>query len=79
MLDYKTMWNGGQVIKAGRFFPSSRTCSGCGAVKANLLLSERTYVCTTCGLVMGRDVNAAVNLLTSPPVGRRGQTLVDRR
>jgi putative transposase len=64
MLSYKTGWNGGQVIQAGRFFPSSKTCSGCGAVKAKLLLSERTYVCTACGLVLDRDVNAAVNLLS---------------
>ena len=63
MLGYKTGWNGGQVILAGRFFPSSKTCSGCGAVKAKLLLSERTYVCAACGLVLDRDVNAAVNLL----------------
>ncbi|HEY2305750.1 MAG TPA: IS607 family element RNA-guided endonuclease TnpB [Streptosporangiaceae bacterium] len=63
MLDYKTARNGGHLIKAGRWFPSSRTCSGCGAVKAKLTLSERTYVCGACGLVLDRDVNAAVNLL----------------
>ncbi|HEX2319855.1 MAG TPA: RNA-guided endonuclease TnpB family protein, partial [Streptosporangiaceae bacterium] len=63
MLDYKTTWNGGQVLTAGRFFPSSKTCSGCGAVKAKLLLSERTYTCIGCGLILDRDVNAAVNLL----------------
>jgi putative transposase len=48
---------------AGRFYPSSKTCSGCGAVKAKLTLSERTYVCTACGLMTDRDVNAARNLL----------------
>jgi putative transposase len=63
MLDYKTARNGGRLIKAGRWFPSSRTCSGCGVVKAKLTLSERTYVCGACGLVLDRDVNAAVNLL----------------
>jgi putative transposase len=63
MLDYKTNWNGGQLIVAGRFFPSSKLCSGCGAVKAKLPLSERTYRCDACGLVTGRDVNAAQNLL----------------
>jgi putative transposase len=63
MLAYKTTWNGGQVIQAGRFYPSSKTSSGCGAVKTKLLLSERTYICTSCGLVLDRDVNAAVNLL----------------
>jgi len=63
MLGYKTTWNGGQLIVAGCFFPSSKMCSGCGAVKAKLTLSERTYVCTACGLVLDRDVNAALNLL----------------
>jgi putative transposase len=62
MLGYKTTWNGGHLLLADRWFPSSKTCSGCGAVKAKLALSERTYRCG-CGLVTGRDVNAAVNLL----------------
>ncbi len=42
-LAYKTIWNGGTLITAGHWFPSSRTCSGCGAVRAKLALSERTY------------------------------------
>jgi len=61
-LEYKTAWRGGRVIVADRWFASSKTCSGCGAVKAKLALSERTYVCTSCGLVLDRDVNAARNL-----------------
>jgi putative transposase len=63
MLAYKTAWNGGTLIVAGRWFPSSKTCSACGAVKAKLSLSERTYRCEHCGLVLDRDVNAARNLL----------------
>jgi putative transposase len=64
MLAYKTSWNGGQLLVAGRFYPSSKTCSGCGAVKTKLSLSDRTYRCQTCGLTDDRDVNAARNLLT---------------
>jgi putative transposase len=63
MLGYKTTWNGGTLIVADRWFPSSKTCSGCGAAKATLPLSERTYRCGNCGLVLDRDVNAARNLL----------------
>jgi putative transposase len=63
MLDYKTTWYGGALVVADRWFPSSKTCSGCGAVKAKLALSERTYRCASCGLVLDRDVNAACNLL----------------
>ncbi|MGE5132966.1 MAG: IS607 family element RNA-guided endonuclease TnpB [Gemmatimonadota bacterium] len=63
MLAYKTTWRGGQLVVASRWFASSKTCSGCGAVKAKLSLSERTYRCNSCGLVEDRDVNAARNLL----------------
>ena len=63
MLGYKSTWNGGRLIVASRWFPSSRTCSACGTAKTKLALSERTYRCETCGLVIDRDVNAARNLL----------------
>ena len=64
MLAYKTAWHGGTLVTAGLWFPSSKKCSGCGAVKAKLALSERTYRCEACGLVLDRDVNAARNLLS---------------
>lgn len=63
MLGYKTAWNGGTLITADRWFPSSKTCSRCGAVKAKLPLHARVYECENCGLILDRDVNAAVNLL----------------
>src|SRR5262249_28832483 len=53
-LAYKTLCNGGRLIVADRWYPSSKTRSGCGAVKAKLALSERTYECTACGLVLDR-------------------------
>ncbi len=59
---YKAAWRGGQVVVAGRWFPSSKTCSGCGAVKAKLRLSERTFTCGQCGHALDRDLNAALNL-----------------
>jgi IS605 OrfB family transposase len=78
-LGYKSAWHGGRVITADRWFPSSKTCSGCGAVKAKLLLSERAYQCDGCGLVLDRDVNAARNLAAYgrrqiAGSGRRSQT-----
>lgn len=63
-LEYKAVWNGGRVVKAGRFYPSTKTCSACGTVKDAMPLSERTYCCDGCGLVIDRDVNAARNLLS---------------
>jgi putative transposase len=61
-LEYKARWAGIEVGKADRWFPSSKTCSACGAVKEDLFLGERTYRCDACGLALDRDVNAAINL-----------------
>lgn len=63
-LEYKAAWYGSRVVKAGRFFPSTKTCSGCGIVKDEMPLSERVYRCDGCGLILDRDVNAARNLLS---------------
>lgn len=61
-ITYKMGWAGGTVIKADPFYPSSKTCSACGAVKETLNLGERTFVCPECGLEIDRDENAAINL-----------------
>ncbi len=62
-LSYKATWHGSKLVVANRWFPSSKTCSGCKAVKADLPLSERTFCCEDCGLVIDRDLNnAAANL-----------------
>ncbi|MDP4013198.1 MAG: IS607 family element RNA-guided endonuclease TnpB [Candidatus Nanopelagicales bacterium] len=60
--DYKTGWYGSQLVVIDRWYPSSKTCSGCGAVKAKLSLAERTYECEQCGIVIDRDLNAAINI-----------------
>jgi putative transposase len=61
-IEYKAAWSGAYVHTANRWYASSKTCSGCGAVKAKLLLSERSYQCDECALVLDRDLNAARNL-----------------
>lgn len=61
-LEYKTQRHGGVMLAADRFYPSTKTCSSCGTVKAKLSLAVRTYTCDSCHLVMDRDVNAAANL-----------------
>ena len=53
---------GVSVVKADRFFASSKTCSACGNVKEDLTLADRMYHCKACGMKMDRDVNAAINL-----------------
>ena len=76
-LTYKTMWYGSRLLQADRFWPSSRTCSGCGAVKESLPLWERVFRCDACGLVLDRDENAARNLaaLAAAVAGSGPETL----
>jgi putative transposase len=80
MLTYKCERAGATLVKAPRFYPSSKTCSNCGSVKAKLTLEERVFVCENCDYRVDRDLNAAVNLarlgITSPtgtnPEAERG-------
>ncbi|GEL20396.1 RNA-guided endonuclease InsQ/TnpB family protein [Pseudonocardia asaccharolytica] len=58
MLEYKAAWYGRQVVAIDRFYPSSRTCSACGAIVEKLPLNVREWTCP-CGAVHDRDVNAA--------------------
>ena len=61
-LEYKTARTGAVLRVVDRWYPSSKTCSNCGAVKAKLSLSERVYQCDVCGLSIDRDLNAAINI-----------------
>ena len=60
MIRYKSLHAGVPFHKADRWYPSTKTCSGCGAVQ-RIPLNVRTYRCA-CGLVLDRDLNAARNL-----------------
>jgi putative transposase len=60
-LRYKTAWLGGELMVCDRWFPSTRTCSGCTRVPDRMGLAERTFRCG-CGLIMDRDRNAAASL-----------------
>ena len=79
-LEYKTKWHGSTLVKANRFYPSSKTCASCGTVKAQLSLATRTYACEVCGHTVDRDLNAAINLArmglpgTSSGTGRGGKS-----
>lgn len=59
---YKCNWYGSKLTVVDRFFPSSKTCSSCGEVKATLKLSERIFKCNACGHTQDRDANASYNL-----------------
>ena len=60
-IEYKSEWNNIPVIIADRFFPSSKLCGCCGAIKKDLKLSDRIYKCD-CGNVIDRDYQASLNL-----------------
>jgi len=59
---YKKDLYGNVVHVIDGFYPSSKTCSCCGAIKSDLTLADRTYICETCDLIIDRDLNAAINL-----------------
>lgn len=62
-LEYKAAWYGRTVVKIDRFFPSSKTCSGCNFIKQDIKLSDRKWVCPKCGVKHDRDHNAAKMIL----------------
>lgn len=62
-MKYKCEFNGIKFIQVNRYYPSSKTCSYCGAIKQNLKLSDRVYYCDKCGAIIDRDLNAAINLM----------------
>lgn len=62
MLEYKADWYGKNVIRIGRFEPSSKTCNCCGHINKKLTLKDREWTCPKCDSVLDRDVNAAVNI-----------------
>jgi putative transposase len=61
MLEYKAEWYGKNILKIGRFDPSSKTCSCCGNINKELELKDREWTCV-CGSVLNRDINAAINI-----------------
>lgn len=62
MLEYKCPKYESEFVVIDRYFPSSKTCSNCGAIKDDLTLKDRTFKCSECGFEIDRDLNAAINL-----------------
>ena len=63
MLEYKTCWYGSRLIKAPRYYASSKTCSPCGYILEDMPLHIRAWSCPNCEVRHDRDINAAINLL----------------
>jgi putative transposase len=92
ILTYKQQWRGGRITVVDRWFPSTKTCSSCGAIDPGLTLGQRIYRCPACGLTLDRDLNAAINLAawadahaardreaTGPDTNACGEERSDRR
>lgn len=62
ILERKLSAEGHVLIRAGRWFPSSKTCRACGFVHKELKLSDRIFICPKCGSAVGRDEQAAMNV-----------------
>ncbi len=62
MLEYKAEWYGVNILRIGRFEPSSKTCSNCGYINKQLTLKNREWTCPKCNIEHNRDVNAALNI-----------------
>jgi len=62
MLEYKAEWYGKNILRIGKFEPSSKTCSCCGSINKELTLQDREWTCKGCGTLLNRDVNAAINI-----------------
>jgi putative transposase len=62
MLSYKMDRRGKHLVKVGRFYPSSKTCSVCGFINHALTLDDRAWSCPSCGARHDRDTNAAINI-----------------
>lgn len=62
ILEYKADWYGKNILKIGRFEPSSKLHANCGYINKELTLSDREWTCPKCSEVVLRDVNAAINI-----------------
>ena len=61
-LKYKLENEGKLLVKVDKWFPSSKKCNECGEINHELQLSDREWVCKSCGCVIDRDYNAAKNI-----------------
>lgn len=76
-LEYKAPMYSTQIVVHPRFYPSSKTCSRCGHVLAELSLGQRVFQCPACGLSLDRDLNAALNLRPKAAVAESSSETVN--
>ena len=72
-IEYKAAWHARDVVVVPRFDPTSKTCSACGAVNADLARGDRRWTCAGCATAHDREENAAVNIRGDAQPGHRGE------
>jgi putative transposase len=65
LIEEKAEKYGRTVHQVNRWLPSSKMCSICGHVMAEMPLKVREWTCPPCGAVHDRDDNAARNILAA--------------
>ena len=63
LVRYQLSYKCQRLVKANRYYPSSKLCSNCGHKKEDLKITDRVYTCEACGVSLDRDLNAALNLM----------------
>jgi putative transposase len=61
LIDYKSEWQGTNVLRIGQFEPSSKMCT-CGVINKELTLSDRVWICKSCNTTHDRDILASSNI-----------------
>ena len=61
-IEYKARYSNRYIYYADMFFASSKNCLNCGSKNSDLKLSDRIFVCPSCGFTIDRDTAAAINL-----------------
>ena len=73
MLKYKASMYGREIRVVDKYYPSSQRCSSCGAINKGMKnLNQRELCCTSCGTIIDRDYNAALNILQECNKNNRG-------
>ncbi len=62
-LKYKAEWYDSNILEVGQFEPTSKKCNNCGNINKDLQLKDRIWICSNCGAVLDRDLNASKNIL----------------
>ena len=74
-LVYIAQKKGVKITFIDKWYPSSKTCSVCGAVNEALNLRDRTWQCPSCHTAHDRDRNAAINIYRVGASTREGEVV----